>query len=99
MQNELAQLQIDTSTEQKQKLVKFDNLYDVLFTSSGHPKQNLTKKLIIRGEFMDFLEHQNVSIVETVGSKKTIEVDKLKISKQFKFVNPIPKFQSVPATP
>jgi len=52
----------------------------------------LTKKLIIRGEFMDFLEHQNVSIVETVGSKKTIEVDKLKISKQFKFVNPIPKF-------
>jgi hypothetical protein len=28
-----------------------------------------------------------------------VEVDKVKISKQFKLVNPIPKFQSVPATP
>jgi hypothetical protein len=28
-----------------------------------------------------------------------VDVDKLKISKQFKLVNPVPKFQSVPATP
>lgn len=28
-----------------------------------------------------------------------MEVDKVKISKQFKLVNPVPKFQSVPATP
>ena len=28
-----------------------------------------------------------------------MEVDSLKVSKQFKLVNPVPKFQSVPATP
>ena len=33
------------------------------------------------------------------GEKKTVEVEKLKISKTFKIVNPVPKFQSVPATP
>jgi hypothetical protein len=34
-----------------------------------------------------------------MGGKKTVEIEKLKISKQFKLVNPVPKFQSVPATP
>ena len=28
-----------------------------------------------------------------------MDLDKLKISKQFKLINPLPKFQSVPATP
>ncbi len=34
-----------------------------------------------------------------MGGKRAVEVEKLKISKQFKLVNPVPKFQSVPATP
>lgn len=34
-----------------------------------------------------------------MGEKNAIEVDKLKITKQFKLANPVPKFQSVPATP
>ena len=28
-----------------------------------------------------------------------MEVDKLKVSKQFKLINPVPRFQSIPATP
>jgi hypothetical protein len=34
-----------------------------------------------------------------MSGKKTVEIEKLKITKQFKLVNPVPKFQSVPATP
>jgi hypothetical protein len=34
-----------------------------------------------------------------LGGAKAFEVDKVKISKTFKLVNPVPKFQSVPATP
>ena len=37
--------------------------------------------------------------MDTLGGQKAIELDKMKISKQFKLVNPLPKFQSVPATP
>ena len=41
----------------------------------------------------------NVAFVETLGAAKAFEVDKVKITKTFKLVNPVPKFQSVPATP
>jgi len=30
---------------------------------------------------------------------RAVDVEKLKLSKQFKLINPVPKFQSVPATP
>ena len=83
------------------KQVKFDNLYDILFTGSGKQKENLSTKLAITGDRLDYLENNgnNLVITNTVGDKKAIEVDKLKISKTFKLVNPVPKFQSVPATP
>lgn len=79
-------MQIDTSAVQNGsalKHVKFDNLFDVLFNDAARPKENLTKKLIFNGERLDFMETsgQNVQFVETVGSRKTVEVDKLKITK------------------
>jgi hypothetical protein len=101
-------MQIDTgsgSTANKQE-VKFDNLYDVLFNGAGQIKSesSLTKKVVISGDRLDFLENTqqpggNVAFVDTLGGVKAFEVDKVKISKTFKLVNPVPKFQSVPATP
>ncbi|CDW82493.1 signal recognition particle 68 kda protein [Stylonychia lemnae] len=102
VQSEISEMQIDSAIgESKSKQVKFDNLYDILFTSNGKKKENLTKKLKITNDRLDFLESQgkNLVISSTLGERKAIEVDKLKISKQFKLLNPVPKFQSVPATP
>ena len=96
-------MQIDSGNgaDSQVKQVKFDNLYDILFTGSGKQKENLSTKLAITGDRLDYLESNgnNLVIANTVGDKKAIEVDKLKISKTFKLVNPVPKFQSVPATP
>ena len=100
-------MQIDTGSGStiNKKDAKIDNLYDLLFNGSGQTKSqaSLTKKVVISGERLDFLEHpnpgSNVAFVESFGGKKVVEVDKVKISKQFKLVNPVPKFQSVPATP
>ena len=92
-------MKVDESLKLKQ--VKFDNLYDILFTHQGQPKQNLTKTLTLNGDRLDFLDvsGKNLAIQNSESDKKAIEVDKLKISKTFKLVNPVPKFQSVPATP
>ena len=89
-------MQIDAGagSEVNKREVKFDNLYDVLFDSLGNAKaqSSLHKKLIISGERLDFLEQPstNIHIVET--SKAVVQVDKLKISKQFKLLNPTPLF-------
>ncbi len=101
-------MQIDTgsgSTANKHE-VKFDNLYDVLFNGAGQTKaeDTLNKKVVISGDRLDFLDHGqqpggNIAFVETIGGAKAFEVDKVKITKTFKLVNPVPKFQSVPATP
>ena len=63
--------------------MRFDNLYDVLFTNTGKSKVNTTKTLVFNGDRLDFLEAsgKNVSVQSTVGEKKAIEVDKLKITK------------------
>jgi len=65
-----------------------------LFTSTGKKKENLTKSLKITNDRLDFLDNlgKNLVITNTMGDRKTIEVDKLKISKTFKLVNPVPKF-------
>lgn len=44
--------------------MKFDNLYDVLFTDQGKQKENLTKKLVFTGERLDFLDQygKNLSV-------------------------------------
>lgn len=63
--------------------MKFDNLYDILFTGSGKQKENTTKQMRITDDNLDFLEQdgKNLIITNAVGDKKAIEVDKLKISK------------------
>jgi hypothetical protein len=87
-------MQIDSGDNSKTKQVKFDNLYDILFTSAGKKKENLSKKLKITNDRLDFLENlgKNLVVSSTMGDRKAIEVDKLKISKTFKLVNPVPKF-------
>ena len=91
-------MDIDTkegNSSAKTKHIKFDNLYDLLFTSTGQQKESLNKKLLITGDKLDFLEQQGRNIVivnQEGGDKKTVDMDKLKISKTFKLVNPVPKF-------
>lgn len=57
-------------------------------------KDNTSKKLTIKGDKFDFLDDggQNIQIAETFGRKKPIEIEKVKINKQFKLLNPVPKF-------
>ena len=57
-------------------------------------KDNLTKRIVIAGDRIDFLDKQgtNITYVDTLGDKKAIEIDKVKITKTFKLVNPVPKF-------
>lgn len=100
-------MQIDegAGSEANKQEVRFDNLYDLLFDGEGHPKthEGLTKSVLISGQNLDFLDQNptgsNVQFLDAIGNSKAVDVDKLKISKQFKLVNPIPKFQSVPANP
>jgi hypothetical protein len=101
--SEMMEIDGGAGNQANKKEVKFDNLYDILFDGAGKPKSEeaLGMKVIISGEHLDFLEQTptNIQFVEPLGGKKAVEIDKLKISKQFKLVNPVPKFQSVPATP
>lgn len=91
-------MQIETG---KKVQIKPDNLYDMLFNSAGQLKTNTSKKLILSGESFDILENKGASVQfqELFQGKKVVELDKMKLSKQFKLLNPVPKFQSVPATP
>lgn len=82
-------MQIDTgsgSTVNKRE-AKFDNLFEVLFNGAGQSKSqaSLTKKVVISGERLDFLDQanpgSNVAFIESFGGKKVVEVDKIKISK------------------
>jgi len=49
---------------------------------------------------LNFLGNENLKIVEK-GDDTTNEFDlsKVKLSKQFKLIDPLPKMKSVPATP
>ena len=89
------------NTQQQIVQIKPDNLYDMLFNSAGQLKSNTSKKLVLSGETFDLLENKgaNIQFQEQFAGKKPVEIDKLKLSKQFKLINPVPKFQSVPATP
>ena len=54
-------MQIDTgsgSTTNK-KEAKFDNLYELMFNEAGQTKSqtSLTKKVVISGDRLDFLDH------------------------------------------
>ena len=54
---------------------------------------------MFKGDRFDFLEQDGSNIDSQRLATKAVNVEKLKLSKQFTLVNPVPKFQSVPATP
>lgn len=41
----------------------------------------------------------NLQIVDKPEDAEEFEISKVKLSKQFKLINPLPKMKSVPATP
>jgi hypothetical protein len=92
------------SAQSKSKQVKFDNLYDMLFDGQGKQKtQAASKQLKIKGDRLDFLDSQGQHLLfvdkPTGQDLNGLDPENIKISKSFKLVNPLPKFQSVPAAP
>ena len=99
VQSEFSAMQIDTNAEKDLvKQLKADNLYDVLFDNNGLPKLNQSTKLQITGD-LNILDQEQQCVRAVDTGKPVVQVDKVKINKQFKLVDPLPKFQSVPATP
>ena len=96
MQSEEAQPRQMETDDSKQK-IKFDNLYDLLFDQSGKQKQQADKRLEFTGGNLDFLDSEgaNMKIIEQENASEELQ----KLVKQVKLVNPVPKFQAVPATP
>jgi len=90
-------MELDPSHQQAS--VKFDNLHDLLFDGAGNPKGGINKKVEFKGTDFDFLEKEGANLSFGAAGSGGGELEKLKISKQFKLANPIPRFQSVPATP
>jgi hypothetical protein len=96
LENKMGQMQVESASQSLQ----IDNLFDMLFDQSGKPKEeHMRDKLVFKDNQFDFLEKEGKNI-DTIGmAQKVVDVEKLKLTKQFKLVNPVPKFQSVPATP
>ena len=87
------------------KRVEIDNLYDMLFNDSLKEKNasnlNMNVKVGINGH-LNILENDAHLKVQAKGEddeSATIDLTKVKINKQFKLVNSLPKLKSVPATP
>ena len=81
--------------------VQIDNLYDLLYDQGGNLKPtNINQKIVVEGQVLEILEsHGNAIRFESLDKASAEEpFDKLKWNKALKIVNPIPKFQSVPAT-
>ena len=48
---------------------------------------------------LNFLGNDNLKIIDKLESTDEFDLSKVKLSKQFKLINPLPKMKSVPATP
>ena len=48
---------------------------------------------------LNFLGNNNLKIVEKGDDTANFDISKVKLSKQFKLIDPLPKMKSVPATP
>ncbi len=61
---------------------------------------NLSKQITIGQDkaLLNFLE-ESKNLTITTGQAEEIDLSKIKISKQFKLINSLPKLMSVPATP
>mmetsp|Transcript_35574 Transcript_35574/g.54370 ORF Transcript_35574/g.54370 Transcript_35574/m.54370 type:complete len:197 (-) Transcript_35574:17-607(-) len=94
-----------------QKTVKFDNLFDQVidatqdsFKAASHEKISLGNEAssqIPQGPaLLNVLREgaESVKISQADGSQQ-VDLSKVKLNKQFKLMNPLPKLRSVPATP
>ena len=87
------------------KQVKLDNVFDLVFNSNSmNPKEASQKCVVIKDKGssgnarLNFLGNDNLNIVSSPDTED-FDLSKVKLSKQFKLVNPLPKMKSVPATP
>ena len=87
------------------KRVDIDNLYDLLFNDSLKAKSasnlNMHVKVGSKGHLniLDAETNFKVEPKDEEDESTTIDLTKVKINKQFKLVNSLPKLKSVPATP
>lgn len=56
LQDDFSKVEVGDNNDNR--IVKFDNLYDVLFNEAGKPKQNTTRKVLFTGEKLDFIDSQ-----------------------------------------
>lgn len=91
--------------DNKSKVVNFDNVFDLVFNSNSmNPKQDTQKTVTIKDNNSDkarlnFLGNGNLNITDRADKGEEFDLSKVKLSKQFKLINPLPKMKSVPATP
>ena len=81
--------------------VQQDSLYDLLYDQNGVSKSaNLNQKVVINGPTLEVLDSKGNAIsFQPVSEAEAQSVfDKMKWNKSLKIVNPVPQFQSVPAT-
>ena len=92
--------QIENKAATYTKRVEVDNLYDMLFSDPHTAKtaENLSKKVTVGSNgLLNVLEAGDQFKVE--AQEEDLDLNKLKINKQFKLVSSLPKLQTVPATP
>ena len=81
-------------------------MFDLVFNSNSmNPKESAQKVVTIRDASnpekarLNFLGNDNLTIVERAEDAEEFDLSKVKLSKQFKLINPLPKMKSVPDTP
>jgi hypothetical protein len=95
-------MQIEKPSSSTAKQIKYDNLYDLIYSEGSVPKlsANLCKSISLGDSKsnLNFLEQSN-QIIKDGGNQEICDMSKVKINKQFKLISGLPKLQSVPATP
>lgn len=88
-------------TAKNEKVIEYDNLYERLFDDKLQLKSvNNTQKQVAIGNdqaLINFLE-AGLSI-DNKQELDQVDISKLKVNKQYKLINPLPKLKSVAATP
>jgi len=99
-EKKMGQMTVEDESSKKPSTLQIDNIYDMLFDGMGRPKEeHMQDRLQFTGTQFDFLDQEGRNIETKTMATKAVDVEKLKLSKVLKLVDPVPKFQSVPATP
>ena len=81
--------------------VEMSSLFDMLYDYSGKTKvHNLNQKVLINGNKLEILESKgNAVSFQAVTAEESLKAfENMKWNKTLKIANPVPQFQSVPAT-